>query len=168
MEALSPRPMNLLHVEFDELYARHLCRHSQFGVNGSHLVALAFVWFGVYGAIFWLTRNPWVPITLGFAYLAAIAYNLPPRIFLSTASFVALLVLAVLRLPLLPVWAYLALIPLFYQIQNWSHRVYHLERDMTLFKAKYPKGRVLFVLLLFYEVPLLLNYLLFGRRDWRA
>ena len=39
---------------------------------------------------------------------------------------------------------------------------------MTVFRQKYTKGPVLFVILLFYEVPLLLNFLLWGRRDWTA
>jgi len=168
MEALSSQPLNLVRVEFDELYARHLCRHSQLGVNVFHLAALAFVWFGVYGTLYWLTRTPWVPVVMAAAYLAVIAHNLPPRVLVAVATFLALFVLALIRLPLLPIWAYLLMIPVFYQIQNWSHHVYHFERDMTVFKAKYAKGRVLFVILLFYEVPLLLNFLLFGRRDWTA
>lgn len=168
MEALSSRPVNLVRVEFDELYARHLCRHSQFGVNLLHLVSLFFVWFGVYGAVYWLVRTPWVPIGMAAAYLLAVAPSLPPRIILATAAFLTLFVLSLIELPLLPIWAYLALIPAFYYFQNWSHRVYHVERDMTLFNQKYTKGRVLFVILLFYEVPLLLNFLLFGHRDWTA
>jgi hypothetical protein len=166
MEALSSRPINLVRVEFDELYARHLCRHSQLGVNVLHLLALFFVWLGVYGAVYWLVRTPWVPIGMAVAYLLAVAPSLPPRVILATAVFLALFVLTLLELPLLPIWAYLALIPVFYYFQNWSHKAYHLERDMTLFNQKYTKGRVLFVILLFYEVPLLLNFLLFGRRDW--
>jgi hypothetical protein len=39
---------------------------------------------------------------------------------------------------------------------------------MTAFNRKYRKGPVLFVLLLFYELPLLLNYLLFDRKNWTA
>lgn len=168
MEALSSRPLNLVRVEFDELYARHLCRHSQLGVNVLHLVALCFVWFGVYGAVYWLVRTPWVPIGMAAAYLLAVAPSLPARVILATAAFLAIFVLSLIELPLLPIWAYLALIPAFYCFQNWSHKVYHVERDMTLFNQKYAKGRVLFVILLFYEVPLLLNFLLFGRRDWTA
>ena len=38
-------------VDFAELYARHLCRHSQFGINVIHLAALFGVWFGVFAAI---------------------------------------------------------------------------------------------------------------------
>jgi hypothetical protein len=167
MEALSPRPVNLVRVEFDELYARHLCRHSQLGVNGLHLVALFFVWFGVYGVIYWLFRSPWAPIGMATAYLLAVAPSLPVRVILATAVFLALFVLLLLELPLLPVWCYVALIPLFYYLQNWSHRFFHVEHDMTLFKQKYAKGPVLFVILLFYEVPLLLNYLVFGLADWR-
>jgi hypothetical protein len=37
---------------------------------------------------------------------------------------------------------------------------------MTEFNRKYSKGSVLFIILLFYEVPIVLNYLVFGRKDW--
>jgi hypothetical protein len=40
--------MSLWHVEFQELYARHLCRHSQFAINVAHLAALFATWFAVY------------------------------------------------------------------------------------------------------------------------
>ena len=53
MSTLTARPMSLPIVEFDELYARHLCRHSQFGINVTHLAALFGVWFGVYGLVYW-------------------------------------------------------------------------------------------------------------------
>jgi hypothetical protein len=168
MEALSSRPVNLVRVEFNELYSRHLCRHSQFGVNILHLLALFFVWFGVYGILYRVTRTPWVPVGMAATYVACIAPNLPGRVLVVTALFLALFLLGLLGLPMLPVWGYAALIPVFYVFQNWSHRVYHHERDMTVFKRKYAKGPVLFVLLLFYEVPLLLNYLVFGRSDWTA
>ena len=36
MITLTDRPMGLFRVEFGELYARHLCRHSQFGINVAH------------------------------------------------------------------------------------------------------------------------------------
>jgi len=169
METLSPEPMNLLRVDFREIYARHLCRHSQLGINVGHLAALFGVWFGVYGAIYCLMRSPWAPVAMAGAYLLCVAPSLPLRVTCMVAVFLAVLVLALLRIPLLPIWAfwaYLILIPLCYRFQNWNHKVYNLEKDMTLFKQKYAKGRVLFVLLLFYEVPLLINFLVFGRKDW--
>jgi hypothetical protein len=37
---------------------------------------------------------------------------------------------------------------------------------MTEFDKKYWKGATLFILLSLYELPILLNYLCFGRKDW--
>ncbi len=53
-----------------------------------------------------------------------------------------------------------------YKLQARSHKWFPVERDMTAFNKKYAKGFVLFVVLLFYEVPIALNYLVFGRKDW--
>ena len=53
-------------------------------------------------------------------------------------------------------------------MQNFSHKIYTRETDMTEFNLRYPKGRVLFFVLLINEVPILLNYLLFDRQNWRA
>ena len=48
---LTTRPMRLLLVEFNELFERHLCRHSQFGINVLHLIALFAIWYAVYGLL---------------------------------------------------------------------------------------------------------------------
>ena len=40
MSTETTQPLSLLHVDFDDLYARHLGRHSQFGINVGHLAAL--------------------------------------------------------------------------------------------------------------------------------
>jgi hypothetical protein len=37
---------------------------------------------------------------------------------------------------------------------------------MSAFDDKYKKGKVLFALLALYELPILLQYLAFGRKDW--
>ena len=166
MSTLSSRPMSLGSVEFDELYARHLCRHSQFGINVAHLAALFGVWFGVYGFLYWVFRTEWVPIGLAAGYLGLVALNAPLRVTLATAVFLAGFVGAVVFSPTLPWWVYLVMIPVFYEIQNLSHKVFNVERDMTEFNKKYTKGFVLFVVLLVYEVPIVLNYLVFGRKDW--
>ena len=166
MSTLTSRPLSVVHVEFPELYARHLCRHSQLGINVAHLVALFGVWFGVYGALYWLFDTPWVPVGMAGAYAGVVAVNVPPRVGLAVALFLALLVAAVLLLPELPVWAYLMMIPVFYKLQAWSHKLFNVERDMTEFNRKYTKGFVLFVVLLFYEVPIILNYLVFDRDNW--
>ena len=40
--------MNVLSADFQELYERHLCRHSQFGINVAHLACVV----GTYLAYF--------------------------------------------------------------------------------------------------------------------
>jgi hypothetical protein len=162
------RPLGLVNVDFADLYARHLCRHSQFGINVNHLAALFGVWFGVYGFVYSLVRVEWLPVTLAASYLALVALNAPLRVTLATAAFLALFLLAVLRLPELPLWVYLLLIPVSYRVQAWGHKWFTREDDMTEFNRRYPKGRVLFVVLLIYEVPLVLNYFLFDRRSWTS
>jgi len=168
---LTSQPVSLWHVDFRELYARHLCRHSQFGINVFHLAALFVVWFGVYGFIYCLARTKWAPIAMAAAYLAVLLPNLPPRVIFATAAFLALFVLSILYIPVLPVWAcwvYLLMIPVAYKIQSWSHIWFHIEHDMTEFNKKYTKGYVRFFVLLFYEVPMLLNYLTFDHAKWTA
>src|SRR5262249_8874723 len=102
------------------------------------------------------------------AYLAVLAPNVPPRVLAATTVFMALFVAAILWLPPLPWWAYAVMVPVFYKLQSWSHRLWNVERDMTEFNLLYPKGGVLFVVLLFYEVPIVLNYLVFDRKTWTA
>jgi hypothetical protein len=173
MSMVSSRPMSLHSIEFQELYARHLCRHSQFGINVAHLLALFGTWFGVYGFVHWLLRSEWapvglatwVPIGMAAAYLAAVAINVPVRVTVATALFLAVFLAAVFWLPELPLWAYLLMIPVFYKLQAWSHKWFNVEQDMTEFNKKYEKGLVLFIVLLFYEVPLVLNYLIFDRKS---
>jgi hypothetical protein len=163
--------MSLVHIDFQELYARHLCRHSQFGINVAHLAALFGVWFTAYAFVYALAGTPWVPVALAASYLGAVAPNLPVRVTAVTGVFLALFLAALLWVPPLPgpwAWAYLVLIPVFYKLQAWSHQVFNVERDMTEFNKKYTKGFVLFVVLLFFEVPIVLHYLVFGRKDWAA
>jgi hypothetical protein len=163
MTTLTTRPLRLLVVEFNELYARHLCRHSQSGVNVVHLIALFATWYAIYGLLYWLADVEWVLAVPAFVYLAVIAPNLPLRVFVATALFLALIVAAVCLLPA-PWWAYLIVIPVAYELQALSHKVYTVETDMTEFNKKYAKGSVLFVVLLIYEVPIVLNFLLFASR----
>lgn len=168
MSTIAPQPMTLSRVDFADLYARHLCRHSQLGINVLHLAALFGVWFGVYGFIYALAPLPWVPVVLAAAYLLLVAVNAPLRVTLATAGFLVLFVAAVLYLPALPIWVYALLVPVCYKLQSWSHKLFTAAADMTEFNKRYPKGFVLFVVLLVYEVPLVLHYLLFRRKDWTA
>ena len=169
MSAITTRPLSLLHIDFQDLYQRHLCRHSQFGINVVHLAALIGVWGGVYGFLYSLIPYEWLPISLALAYLAVVAVNAPVRVSLVTAVFMGAFVATLLSLPQLPLWAlwaYLLLIVVCYKIQSWSHKVFSTAKDMTEYDSKYPKGFVLFIVLLFYEVPFALNYLVFDKRNW--
>jgi hypothetical protein len=172
MSTATPRPMTLWSVDFADLYARHLCRHSQFGINLIHLIALYGVWFGVFAAIHWLTGAWWLLVALAASYLALVALNAPLRVIVATAGFLAVFIGTALCVPPdLPWWmlgVYVVMIPASYQLQNLSHKIYTRETDMTEFNRRYPKGRVLFFVLLINEVPILLNYLLFDRQNWRA
>ena len=169
---LSARPMSLFRVEFPELYARHLCRHSQFGINVVHLVAVFGTWLSLYGIAFWLLswvpEAGWVLIALAATYLLAIAPNVPFRVWLVTGLFIALILFSCLELAMVPVWLFALLLPVWYKLQAWSHKVWDVERDMTEFNAKYRKGPLLFAVLTIYEAPILLNYLVFERKSGAA
>jgi hypothetical protein len=159
--APTSQPMTLWRVDFVDLYARHLCRHSQFGINVVHLVALFGLWFAVYALVYWLTGAWWLPMGMAALYLGLVALNAPLRIIAATAVFLVGFIAAVFWLPELPIWVYLLMIPSFYEVQALSHKVFTVETDMTEFNKKYPKGFVLFVVLLINEVPLLLEFFLF-------
>jgi hypothetical protein len=163
MTTLTNRPLRLLLVEFNELYARHLCRHSQFGVNVAHLIALFAIWYAIYGLLYWLAGIEWLLAVPALVYLAVVAPNVPIRVLTATALFLALILAAVYCLPA-PWWAYCVIMPVSYKLQAWSHKFYSLEADMTEFNQKYTKGFILFVVLLIYEVPIVLNFLLFAPR----
>jgi hypothetical protein len=170
--------MTPLRVDFAGLYARHLCRHSQFGINVVHLAALFGVWYGVYGIIYYLLAQHLLAlsieaanglaIALAVGYLALVARNAPVRVTVATAGFLGLFLAALFLLPELPIWVYLLMIPVFYEVQSLSHKVWTAAADMTEYNKIYPKGQVLFVVLLINEVPLVLNYLLFDPQSRRA
>jgi hypothetical protein len=159
--------MNLFKINFRELYERHLCRHSQFGINVIHLASV----IGIYLALFallapLLNSNYWVLSLLTLPYFVTLAFNVPFRVLVASAVFMALVFGLLVSLPEMPIWLALILIVVSHKVQTLSHRFYDKELDMTEFNKKYKKGPVLFVLLLVYELPILLNYLLFGRRNW--
>lgn len=176
MSTATARPLGLLHVDFEGLYTRHMGRHSQFGVNTNHMIALSMIWFGVYSFLTQTARyfglpTPWtVPVGLAAAYLAVIGMHSPIRVILATATYLALLVASLLAVPPAPAWAiplFLLLIPIGYKIQSWGHKVWTAAADMSEFNRQFPPGRNLNLVLLFYEVPICLNYLAFRRKDWR-
>jgi hypothetical protein len=160
--------MNVLSVNFQELYDRHLCRHSQFGINVIHLASVVGTYLALYGILYGLVSSAWVLLGVAIPYLVILAFNIPVRVFLVNVTFLGLFFAAFFALPTLSVWWYLVGIVVFYKVQAWSHKVFNKEQDMTDFNKKYPKGFVLFVLLSIYELPILLCYLFFGKRDWCA
>ena len=165
--------MNILTADFQELYRRHLCRHSQPGINVAHLGSVALTYFGalllVRHLLAWLDAPWWLLPTALVPYFAVLARNLPPRLLAATVFSYALILLAVFLVPPLPAWLVLVLsavlIVLGHKSQAWSHRVWTYETDMTEFNAKYKKGLRLFLLLSVYELPILLNYLVFAGRN---
>ncbi len=176
MSTQTTAPLSLLHVDFGDLYARHLGRHSQFGINVAHLAALYGLWFGIYAAIYQavlLAKLPagWLVIlAMALMYLAVVAINAPYRVSLATAVFLAFFVVSVLAMPALTSWSillFLLMIPLCYKLQAWSHKIWTVGADMSEFNKRFPPGRALNSILLIYEVPICLNYLMFGRKDWR-
>jgi hypothetical protein len=178
--------MNVWSANFQELYQRHLCRHSQFGINVIHLAAVIGTYLALYGLIFGLIQSigyvlaangtvshgwesKWLLLAIAVPYVTILALNIPAKVLLATVVCLGLFLAAFVALPALPMWAlwtYVVAILLCYKIQAWSHKIYDKEMDMTEFNKKYPKGFPLFVLLSIYELPILLNYLFFGKKDW--
>lgn len=164
--------MNILSVNFEELYRRHLCRHAQFGLNLLHVVAVVGIYvslIGVVDALLFAVRDEaHVGILLGLMtpYFLVLLVNIPLKVWIPTVLFMLTVLVGYRALPPVPVWIWLLLIPTLHQFQQISHKWYPLSRDMSDFQAKYRKGFVLFLLLTVYELPILLNYLLYGKRDW--
>ena len=52
--------MNLFKVNFLELYERHLCRHSQYGINVIHLISVIGSYLALFAIAFRLFENVWV------------------------------------------------------------------------------------------------------------
>src|SRR5262249_35826978 len=149
-----------------ELYQRHLCRHSQFGNNVVHLASLVGTYWSLYGLL--LLQVPWQLAALAVAlpYVLILSWTVPLRVFSATLIFLAMFFAAFFATPPVRWWCYLAAIPVFYGVQQWSHKWFRRESDMTEFNKKYPKGFGLFLLLSAYELPIQLNYLVFGKKDW--
>jgi hypothetical protein len=153
--------MSLLRPNFSELYERHLCRHSQFGINVQHLVGVTITYLCLCGLVRAVAGETWPLAVCSLVYLIIIVSNTPLRIALVTVAFVVLLSLIFLTLLPLAWWIYVAVILVAYKVQAWTHRYWDVAYDMTEFDKKYRKGFCLFVLLSIYELPILLAYLLF-------
>lgn len=164
--------MNLFRIDFQEVYERHLCRHGHFGINVVHLVVVLVIYvavFGLVGAVVdRLAPDNRLLILPGLTspWFILVLKNCPLRVSCATAVIVLLLLGTYAVLPPVPVWIWPILIFAMHHLQQYSHKIYPMRRDMSRFADKYQKGPLLFVLLLVYELPILLNYLLFGRPDW--
>ena len=164
--------MNLFRIDFDELYRRHLCRHGQLGINVLHLLAFVGIYVAVYGiacsAIPFEAplRVAGTLVALSVPWFLLVARNVPLRVFSATGLFTLVLVAISTTLARVPLWYWPIQIVLMHYFQQWSHRVYRMHRDMSSFNQTYVKGPQLFVLLLIYELPILLNYLLYCHSDW--
>jgi len=162
----SDSPISLFNIEFEELYQRHLCRHSQFGINVIHFITLLGIWYSAYGVIYWLVPSPWTMVALGVSFFILVVSSLPILVLAATMLFI-IGVCMLIHYAFLPwIGSYLVIFLLSYKIQQWSHKLYKVENDMTKFNQKYPPGNLLFFVLLLYEVPIVLNYLIFGYKDW--
>jgi hypothetical protein len=170
METLGGLSMSLLKVNFPELYERHLCRHSEYGINAIHLATVVVSYFAIFGILAKLVQPEWWLFLIPIPYFALVGLNVPLRVLAASVAFagvcLALFVATFITAPWLPIWLYLVLIVLAHQVQNWSHRIYRVEKDMSEFNKKYKKGPALFVLLSLYELPILLNYLVYDRKNW--
>ena len=168
--------MNILRINFDELYQRHLCRHSQFGINLWHVLSVYGVYFSIYSLVafvirtllpnFTPTESGLLLLLLSLPYLVILVRNTPASVMFLTLVSTALLIICAVLTPGIPFWLHLILIPAWHRVQVISHKRYALQRDMSAFAQKYKKGTTLFVLLALYELPILLHYLAFGRKDW--
>jgi hypothetical protein len=155
--------MNPLDANFNELCQRHLCRHSQLGINLQHLAGVTVTYWCLYGLLHAATGSVWRLVACTVLYLAVIGMNVAARVAGATTLFVGLLLAGFMAVPTVPWWAYVVVILAAYQIQVFTHRYWDHAFDMTEFDKKYKKGWRLFILLSVYELPILLNYLLSTR-----
>lgn len=161
------QPLSILRINFDELFRRHLCRHSEFGINVLHIVSVWGVYFSLlaieYRGLLWLmpTASLWQRIVIMLIsllpWLTVVAANVPMTVLFATASMGAALCLPAASQPL-PAWVHLLLLPLWHQLQLISHRFYREHRDMSEFAARYRKGWFLSLLLAVYELPILAQF----------
>ncbi len=159
--------MRITQVQFSELYRRHLCRHSEIGLNVLHLIAVLGVYFSIAGIIsaIALILIPGVPpLTAGA--IALIPYTILILVYVPIGT--ASLNLAAIGLvagleqtcPWLPSWGHILLIVFWHRVQLWSHHFYTESFDLSPFSEKYRKGFKLFLILAVFELPLLIHYFL--------
>ncbi|MEZ6033862.1 MAG: hypothetical protein R3C17_12275 [Planctomycetaceae bacterium] len=172
----SPQTISIFRINFDEIYRRHLCRHSQFGLNVQHLIAVYGIYYSVYSLVAILIRHlvPQLDIAaqavtlavLSIPYIGVLAANIPVTLISVTIASIALLIAGSVQHTTIPFWVHIVLIVMWHRVQLWGHKRYTLHRDMAEFESRYRKGGHLFLLLAIYELPILLHYFLAGRCDW--
>jgi hypothetical protein len=161
--------MNIVNINFDEVYRRHLCRHSEFGINVLHIGSVCGVYLSLLAIEFrclqWLLPDASVwqlfsamLISL-LPWLGVVAINVPGSVLLTTGGIVVALCLPAAAQPL-PAWCHLLLLPLWHQLQLISHRFYTVHRDMSEFAERYRKSWHLSLLLAVYELPILVQFFL--------
>jgi hypothetical protein len=127
------------------------------------------MYLALYGIVYTLVPaawGTWIIIGIAIPYVVLLAANVPVRVLMVTTAFLALFFAAFFAMPKFDWWWYAVAVVVFYKLQSWSHRVFTKEKDMTEFDKRYMKGPTLFVVLSIYELPILLKYLFFGRKDW--
>lgn len=149
--------MNILNINFEELYQRHLCRHSQFGLNVGHLGSVFAVYFGLCAIVWEITARfagydhpEYIIIGLVTPYMLVLLFNVPLKVWLSTLAMVAIIVSTALFVcPLislpggmasLTIVLYVVLILAAHKYQNWSHQFYHKEPRHVGFQREVSKG----------------------------
>ncbi|MBL8819844.1 MAG: hypothetical protein JNL58_27715 [Planctomyces sp.] len=159
--------MKISQIQFSELYRRHLCRHSEFGLNVLHLIAVLGVYFSIAGTISAIAMIlfPGVPPLTAVA-IALIPYTILILVYVPIGT--AGLNLAAIGLVAgleqtctwLPAWGHILFILFWHRVQLWSHHYYTESFDMSPFGDKYQKGPKLFLVLAGFELPLLIHYFL--------
>lgn len=166
--------LNPFRIQFQEIYRRHLCRHGQFGINVLHLIAVAGIYISLFGIIDWLVNRTVghvdhpaaVLLMLTLPWFLVVCRNVPWKVAIGTGIFVTALAFFWSVVPAPSAWVWMLTILVMHRFQLWSHALYPMHRDMTEFNDAYPKSFRLFFLLLVYELPILLNYLVFRHEDW--
>jgi hypothetical protein len=149
-------------INFGELYRRHLCRHSEWGINVWHLVAVVGIYLALLSLVRLFPNAVWIVGAGSAAYLGLLALTVPPRVWVACAALVAGLATTAFLLPAAPWWLPPIVFVVLHRFQVWQHRMYRRSYDMAEFAGKYQKGPKLALLLAVYELPILLNYLLFA------
>ena len=99
---MTPQKISIFRINFNEIYRRHLCRHSQFGLNAQHLIAVYGIYYSVYSLVAILIRHllPQLDVAaqavtlavLSIPYLGVLAANIPVTLLPATVASIALLV----------------------------------------------------------------------------